>query len=112
MMRQLVVFALGRIPGIKVTETQNGAEAYRKLSAEQFDLIVTDINMPIMDGLKLIKRIREDERHRKVPILIITTESQSKDKERALALGASAYITKPIQAPQIVSTVKKLLKID
>jgi two-component system chemotaxis response regulator CheY len=64
-----------------------------------------------MDGLKLVKRIRSDERHKDVPVIVITTEGSREDRERAMALGASAYITKPIQAPAVIEAVKELLKI-
>jgi two-component system chemotaxis response regulator CheY len=111
LMRQLLVFALGRIKQIAVTEAEDGVDALRKLASNRFDLILTDINMPVMDGLKLIRRIRSDAQHANVPIIIITTEGSSEDRQRALALGANAYITKPIQAPQVVQKVKELLKI-
>jgi two-component system chemotaxis response regulator CheY len=67
--------------------------------------------MPIMDGLKLVKRVRGDEKLKDIPIVIITTEGGAEDRQRALALGANVYITKPIQAPQVISTVKELLKL-
>ncbi len=68
--------------------------------------------MPIMDGLKLVKRIRSDEAHKDVPVIIITTEGSQEDRQRAMALGATAYITKPIQAPQVIAKVKELLKLE
>ena len=77
----------------------------------KLDIILTDINMPIMDGLKLVKRVRSDEALKDIPIIIITTEGAEEDRQRALALGANAYITKPIQAPQVIAKVKELLKI-
>src|SRR5579862_6777642 len=110
-MRQLIVFALNRIRGLQVIEADDGVDALRKLSAGQLDIILTDINMPIMDGLKLVKRIRSDEALKAIPIVIITTEGAEEDRQRALALGANAYITKPIQAPQVIAKVKELLKI-
>ena len=110
-MRQLIVFALSRIRGLTVIEADDGVDALRKLAAGHFDIILTDINMPIMDGLKLVKRVRTDPTHKDVPIVIITTEGASEDKRRALELGANAYITKPIQAPQVIAKVKELLKI-
>jgi two-component system chemotaxis response regulator CheY len=64
-----------------------------------------------MDGLKLIKHVRADARHKGVPILVVTTEGGDEDRERAMLLGATAYITKPIQAPQVVAKVKELLGI-
>ena len=68
--------------------------------------------MPIMDGLKLVKRVRTDPAHKDVPIVIITTESAEEDRQRAMSLGANAYITKPIQAPQVISKVKELLGLE
>jgi two-component system chemotaxis response regulator CheY len=110
-MRQLIVFALSRIRGLTVIEADDGVDALKKLAGARFDIILTDINMPIMDGLKLVKRVRGDEQLKTIPIVIITTEGAEEDRQRALALGANAYITKPIQAPQVISKVKALLKI-
>ena len=111
MMRQLLVFALARIKRLTVTEAEDGVDGLRKLANGKFDLVITDINMPIMDGLKLVKRIRSDDVHKDVPIIIITTEGSTEDRQRALALGANAYITKPIQAPQVIAKVKELLNV-
>lgn len=112
MMRQLIVFALGRIRNLKVVEADDGVDGLKKLAGGRFDLVITDINMPIMDGLKLVKRIRSDAVHKDVPIMIITTEGAAEDRQRALQLGANEYVTKPIQAPQVISKVKELLKIQ
>src|SRR5690606_38957496 len=111
MMRQLLVFALARIKKLEVTEAEDGVDGLRKLAGGRFDLVITDINMPIMDGLKLVKRIRGDEIHKDVPIIIITTEGSTEDRQRAMALGANAYITTPIQAPQVIAKVKELLSV-
>ena len=111
MMRQLLVFALSRVKNLKVTEADDGVDGLRKLAGNKFDLILTDINMPIMDGLKLVKRVRSDPMHKETPIIIITTEGSTEDRQRALQLGANAYITKPIQAPQVIAKVKELLKM-
>lgn len=112
MMRQLLVFALSRVKNLRVTEADDGVDGLRKLATARFDLIVTDINMPIMDGLKLIRRVRTDPVHTDTPIIVITTEGSLEDRNRALQLGANAYITKPIQAPQVIAKVKELLKIQ
>ncbi len=108
-MRQLLAFALARVKGLRVVEVDDGVEALRKLAAGPFDIIVTDINMPILDGLKLVQRVRNDAVHRDTPIVVVTTESAAEDRDRALELGANAYITKPIQAPDVIATVKRLL---
>lgn len=108
-MRQLIVFALKRIRGFQIVEANDGVDGLKKLSADRFDLILTDINMPIMDGLKLVSMVRNDPNYKETPIIIITTEGAAEDRDRALALGANAYITKPIQTTQILETVKKLM---
>jgi two-component system chemotaxis response regulator CheY len=109
-MRQLISFALKRLPGVRIVEATDGVDGLKKLSSEKFDLILTDINMPIMDGLKLVSLVRSDANYRSVPIVVITTEGAQEDRERALALGANDYITKPIQANRILELAKSLLK--
>lgn len=111
-MRQLIVFALKRIRGVQIFEANDGVDGLKKISAEKFDLIFTDINMPIMDGLKLVSLVRNDPNYKEVPIVIITTEGASEDRERALTLGADDYITKPIQTTKILDVAKRLLKMD
>ena len=110
-MRQLIVFALKRIRGLQISEANDGVDGLKKLSAERFDLIFTDINMPIMDGLKLVSLVRNDPGYKDVPIVIITTEGANEDRERALALGANEYITKPIQTTKIMDAAKRLLPL-
>jgi len=110
-MRQLIVFALKRIRGFQIVEANDGVDGLKKLSAEKFDLILTDINMPIMDGLKLVSMVRNDPHYKETPIIVITTEGAIEDRERALALGANEYITKPIQTMKILETVKKLMSV-
>ena len=110
-MRKMIVFALSRIRSLQVNEADDGVDALRKLATLKYDLIITDINMPILDGLKLVKRLRADESYMHVPIIIITTEGAQEDRQRALSLGANAYITKPIQAPQVIAKVKELLAV-
>jgi len=111
-MRQLITFALKRIRGMRIVEANDGVDGLKKLSAEHFDLILTDINMPIMDGLKLVSLVRNDAVYHDVPIVVITTEGAQEDRERALSLGANDYITKPIQPTRMVELVKELLNIQ
>lgn len=110
-MRQLISFALKRIRGVRIVEAGDGVDGLKKISAEKFDMIFTDINMPVMDGLKLISLVRDDANHKGVPIVVITTEGAQEDRQRALALGANDYITKPIQPNRILDVAKQLLKI-
>ena len=108
-MRQLITFALKRIPGSKVAEANDGIDALKKLSTQKFDMILTDINMPIMDGLKLVSMVRNDPVHKAIPIIIITTEGADEDRKRGLALGANAYIAKPIQTADLLNVVNEIL---
>src|SRR5215467_12457669 len=101
MMRQLLVFALARVRNLRVTEADDGVDGLRKLASARYDIIVTDINMPIMDGLKLVKRVRSDPVHKDTPIVIITTEGSQEDRQRALQLGPHPYITTPFHDPQL-----------
>lgn len=110
-MRQLISFALKRIRGVRIVEASDGVDGLKKISAEKFEMIFTDINMPVMDGLKLISLVREDSNHKGIPIVVITTEGAQEDRQRALALGANDYITKPIQPNRILEVAKQLLKI-
>ncbi len=109
-MRQLIVMALRRIPALECVEAEDGVEALKHLTRVRFDILVTDINMPVMDGLKLVDTVRKDEVHKEIPIVIITTEGAAEDRQRAFSLGADAYITKPIRARQVIDMVKNLLE--
>ena len=108
-MRQLITFALKRIPGSKIVEANDGIDALKKLSSQKFDIILTDINMPIMDGLKLVSMVRNDPVHKAIPIIIITTEGADEDRQRGLALGANAYIAKPIQTADLLNVVNQII---
>src|SRR5258708_8478644 len=99
MMRQRIVLALSRVKSLHVTEADDGVDGLRKLATGKFDIVLTDINMPIMDGLKLVKRIRTDAMHKEVPIIVITTEGSTEDRTPPLQPGRNAYTPKPIQAP-------------
>ncbi|NVB42172.1 response regulator [Pseudenhygromyxa sp. WMMC2535] len=111
-MRKMIVFALSRVRELDVIEADDGVDALRRIAGTKFDIIITDINMPILDGLKLVKRLRADENYKDVPIVIITTEGAAEDRQRALTLGANAYITKPIQAQQVISLVREILSLN
>ena len=111
-MRQLLVFALRRLKDVEIVEANDGMDGLRKVSSDHFDLALIDINMPVMDGLKLISLIRGDDNLSAIPIVVITTEGASEDRERAMSLGADEYLTKPIQANRVLSVVKGLMKRD
>jgi len=111
-MRKQLSYALQRVMGLDATEAEDGADAWRKLGAGTFDILITDINMPLMDGLKLVSLVRSGGPHQRIPIVVITTESAEVDRRRAMALGASAYLVKPVVAQQVVDTVRTLLRLD
>ncbi len=111
-MRQLLVFALRRLKDVDIVEAQDGMDGLRKVSSDHFDLALIDINMPVMDGLKLISLIRSEESLSQIPIVVVTTEGAKEDRGRALSLGANEYLTKPIQANRVLSVAKSLLKRD
>jgi len=110
-MRQLLVFALKRLKDAEIVEASDGMDGLRKVTSDHFDLALIDINMPVMDGLKLISLIRSEDSLKEMPIVVITTEGATEDRERALALGADEYLTKPIQANRVLAVAKGLLKI-
>ncbi len=110
-MRQLLVFVLRRLKDVEISEAQDGMDGLRRVTNEHFDIALIDINMPVMDGLKLISLIRGEESLKDIPIVVITTEGASEDRDRALALGANEYLTKPIQANKVLSVVRALLKV-
>ena len=108
-LRRSVMYALQRLGDVVCIEAGDGAEAIKKLQAGPYDLVLTDINMPLLDGLKLISHIRGEPALEKLPIVVITTEAAESDRERALKLGADAYLVKPVKAQDVLDAVTKLL---
>jgi len=109
-MRQLLAFSLRRLKDCRIIEAVDGVDALKKLTTEHVDLVITDINMPMMDGLKLISVIRSNARTKTLPIIIVTTEGAEEDRKRGLALGADAYIPKPIHPSELLKTIASLLE--
>ncbi len=95
--------------GYTVSEASDGADGIRKANAGKFDLIITDLNMPVMDGLTMIEELRKIPAHSGLPIIFLTTESDASMKQRAKAAGATGWITKPFEAENLVKIVKKVL---
>jgi two-component system chemotaxis response regulator CheY len=88
-----------RLGKVEVSEASSGFDAMRLLPRGPYDLVITDVNMPDINGLELVRFMRASEQHRTTPILLISSQSSEKDRERALALGADAYLIKPF-APE------------
>lgn len=95
---------------VTALEASTGFEALKLLPQGSFDLIITDINMPDVNGLELIHFVKTNPNYQHIPMVIVTTERSSEDKERGLALGASAYITKPFTPEQLQGVIAKILK--
>jgi two-component system chemotaxis response regulator CheY len=110
-MRQLIVFALKRIPELEIVEASDGVDALKKLPGQKTDLVLTDINMPIMDGLKLVSLMKSNPLYKEIPVVIITTEGAAEDRDKGLALGARAYIPKPIQTNNLLKVVREILAL-
>jgi two-component system chemotaxis response regulator CheY len=106
--RQTIKIALGS-EGYSVAEAVDGADGVKKADAGAYDLIVTDLNMPIMDGLAMIRELRKKPAHAGVPILFLTTESDADMKAQAKAAGATGWLTKPFDPDQLVKIVNKVL---
>jgi two-component system chemotaxis response regulator CheY len=92
-----------------ITEAQNGFEALKLLPRVQFDLILTDINMPDINGLELLAFLKSNPRYREIPTVVITTEGKAEDRQRGLALGADEYLIKPFSPESLVASIKRLL---
>ena len=108
-MRMLLLFHLIKMmPGIKIAGAENGADALEWLKRQKVDLILTDMNMPEMDGAGLITAVRQ-ELKRDTPIIIITTRGEQRDRERGMNVGANGYITKPLDIRQFRETIRKYL---
>lgn len=96
--------------GYQVVFAENGLDAMEKLVRESVNMIMTDMNMPYMDGMELIKTLRSDSTWSEIPILMVTTENDGMEKERALELGANGYIVKPVSGEVIAHNIKLILK--
>lgn len=111
-MRSFIVSALEELPNITILESANGFEAIKILPHHNINLVITDINMPDINGLELVSFLRKHPLYKDIPIIIVTTESTAQDRNRGLSLGANEYITKPFQNTQLLSAVKRLFSTE
>lgn len=107
--RQMVSFTL-RNAGYEVVEAVDGKDGLSKVSSDKFDLIVTDLNMPNVDGIQLITAVRKLPGYSFVPILMLTTESQAEKKDAGRKAGATGWIVKPFSAEKLIEVAQKLVK--
>jgi two-component system chemotaxis response regulator CheY len=108
-MRSLLVATLETLGQLAIVQAPNGFEALRMLPREQIDLVLTDINMPDINGLELLSFIRNNQLYKDIPVVVISTEGSRKDIEKGLALGANEYLVKPFHPDQLLEIVKKFL---
>ncbi|GAB1535571.1 response regulator [Geovibrio sp. ADMFC3] len=106
--RQMVKFTLTK-EGYEVIEASDGADALSKISGKKIDMVVTDLNMPNMDGITLIKELRKQAAFKFIPIIMLTTESQDSKKQEGKSAGATGWIVKPFKPEQLLGVVKKVL---
>lgn len=107
--RNLVAFIMKK-EGFRVTTAEDGLDGLEKLyGAGKVDLIVSDINMPRMDGLTFIKALREQANYRDLPIVVLSTEGEDRDIDSAISIGANIYMVKPAQPEKLMKNIKMLL---
>jgi CheY-like chemotaxis protein len=110
--RQLLCLSLQRVDGISkgdITEASDGAEALDKVKSHRFDLVLTDIRMPRMDGLEFVRQVRTELQRQDLPIIIISTKGADQDIELGMSLGASGYLSKPISMARLKELVMSFL---
>ena len=103
-MRMVLVMHLMRFTGAEITQVVNGREALAKLTQEKFDLLMTDINMPEMNGIELVRNVRNGLKS-DIPIIIITTKGEMRDRDLGMSLGANSYLTKPVNVKDLIRAV-------
>ena len=109
MTRSLIVSSLEEVGDFTIIEAANGFQALRKLPEVTPDLVITDINMPDINGLEVVRFVKQNENFKHIPVIIVTTEGREVDKERGLKLGADEYLVKPFEPSLLQQFVKKLL---
>jgi len=109
-MRAFISSTIEELDGVRAVQAASGFEALKELPRRAFHLVITDINMPDINGLELIRFIRENDRYAKIPLIVISTEGSQRDRERGLALGANNYLVKPFDPAQLQELVTRYLK--
>ncbi len=107
--RSMIRVSLEEAGGFYAAEAGNGFEALKTLPTRSFDLIITDINMPDINGLELIGYVKSNPSYQKIPLIIVSTEKTEEDKKRGMALGAAGYVVKPFRKDELMAMVEKVL---
>ncbi len=106
--RQMVSFTL-KGAGYSVVEAVDGSDALSKINGQKVEMVITDLNMPNLDGIGLIRKIRSETAYRFIPIVMLTTESQESKKQEGKSAGATGWIVKPFKPEQLLAVVRKVL---
>lgn len=109
-MRNVIASTAEAISGVTAVQAPNGFEALKLLPGGDFSLIITDINMPDLNGLELIRYIRQHPRYKETPLFIVTTEGSDTDRQRGLALGVNEYLIKPFDPEALLTLINKYLQ--
>jgi len=109
--RALIKAIIEEMGDFQTVEASSGFDALKLLPTQEFDLIITDINMPDINGLELINFMKNSPKYRDLPLIIVSTERSEEDKKRGMALGAVAYITKPFKANELQEVIKQVIDI-
>ncbi len=109
--RELLAAAIEILEGVEVYTAVSGFEALKVLPRHRFSLIITDINMPDINGLELINFVKKNPHYRETPLFVVTTEGREQDRNRGLQLGASEYLVKPFQSEILTALVRRYLKL-
>jgi two-component system chemotaxis response regulator CheY len=110
-LRETIISSLSTLSNLQSLQAANGLEALKTLPMQAVDIILTDINMPEMNGLELLSFLKNHPEYCNIPVIIITTEKSETDKQRGLALGAAHYISKPFDPQDLQSIIRQLLKM-
>jgi two-component system chemotaxis response regulator CheY len=109
--RALIRAVIDELGDVQTVEASSGFEALKLLPQQEYDLIITDINMPDINGLELISFVRSNQRYVHLPIIIVSTERSEEDKKRGMALGAACYVTKPFKSGELLDAIKKTIGV-
>ena len=110
MTRSLIISSLEEVGDFTIIEADNGFQALRKLPEVPPDLVITDINMPDINGLEVVRFVKQSENFQHIPVIIVTTEGRDVDRERGLKLGADKYLVKPFEPAKLQQFVRELLQ--
>src|SRR4051794_35965840 len=109
--REFIAATVGAVAGIEVITTHSGFDALKILPRHKFDLIITDINMPDINGLELINFVKKNPNYRDTPLFVITTEGRDQDRQKGMALGASEYLVKPFEPQSLEALARRYLNV-